>query len=71
MSTKSIFKDVVVDNSALCSKLVSVLERSVEKKSNQVVISKKVTTITQRKRAASTETAPLFFYSPFCAEMNC
>ena len=48
MSTKSIFKDVVVDNSASCSKLVSALERSVEEKSNQVVISKKVTTVKEK-----------------------
>lgn len=48
MSTKSIFKDVVVDNSASCSKFVSALERSVEEKSNQVVISKKVTTVKEK-----------------------
>ena len=45
MSTKSIFKDVVMDNSASCSKFVSALERSLVEKSNQVVISKKVTTV--------------------------
>lgn len=48
MSTKSIFKDVVVDNSASCSKFASALERSVEEKSNQVVISKKVTTVKEK-----------------------
>ncbi len=48
MSTKSIFKYVVADNSASCSKLVSALERSVEEKSNQVVISKKTTTVKKK-----------------------
>lgn len=45
MPTKSIFKDIVADNSASCSKFVSALEHSLVEKRNQVGISKKVTTV--------------------------
>lgn len=49
MATKSFYKNVVINNKSDCRNLVSALEKAVNKKSKNITISEKVSTVKKDK----------------------